>query len=78
MTREEMVEVSVQHMVHARLLWNHLVAAEDKIKRLEKEKEELKIANACANKKIAELQGQNSIGEMTGQFFLRIFMCPLK
>ena len=29
-TREEMMEVSVQHMVHARLLWNHLVAAEDR------------------------------------------------
>ena len=41
MTGEEMMEVSVQHMVHARLLWNHLVAAEEKIKRLEKEKEEL-------------------------------------
>ena len=39
MTREEMMEVSVQHMVHARLLWNHLVAAEEKIKRLEKEKD---------------------------------------
>ena len=60
MTREEMMEVSVQHMVHARLLWNHLVAAEEKIKRLEKEKEELQIVNASANKKIAELQGQNS------------------
>ena len=24
------MEVSVQHMVHARLLWNHLVAAEDR------------------------------------------------
>ena len=47
------MEVSVQHMVHARLLWNHLVAAEEKIKRLEKEKEELQIANASANKKIA-------------------------
>ena len=54
MTREEMMEVSVQHMVHARLLWNHLVAAEEKIKRLEKEKEELQIANASANKKIAD------------------------
>ena len=54
------MEVSVQHMVHARLLWNHLVAAEEKIKRLEKEKEELQIVNASANKKIAELQGQNS------------------
>ena len=43
------MEVSVQHMVHARLLWNHLVAAEEKIKRLEMEKVELKIVNACAN-----------------------------
>ena len=60
MTREEMMEVSLQHMMHARLLWNHLVAAEEKIKRLEEEKEELKIVNECANKKIAELQGQNS------------------
>ena len=51
------MEVSLQHMMHARLLWNHLVAAEEKIKRLE---EELKIVNECANKKIAELQGQNS------------------
>ena len=54
------MEVSLQHMMHARLLWNHLVAAEEKIKRLEEEKEELKIVNECANKKIAELQGQNS------------------
>ena len=54
MTREEMMEVSLQHMMHARLLWNHLVAAEEKIKRLEEEKEELKIVNECANKKIAE------------------------
>ena len=48
------MEVSLQHMMHARLLWNHLVAAEEKIKRLEEEKEELKIVNECANKKIAE------------------------
>ena len=55
MTREEMMEVSLQHMMHARLLWNHLVAAEEKIKRLEEEKdelkEELKMVKECASKK---------------------------
>ena len=30
MTREEMMEVSVQNMVHARSLWKHLEAAEDR------------------------------------------------
>ena len=64
MTREEMMEVSLQHMMHSRLLWNHLVAAEEKIKRLEEEKdelkEELKMVNECASKKFAELQVQKS------------------
>ena len=74
MTREEMMEVSLQHMMHARLLWNHLVAAEEKIKRLEEEKEELKeelkMVKECASKKFTEQVQKSAVKQPRRTLFV--------